>query len=96
MKPTLFINKNLGRQGLYSGLQETVLEVQRLSEPDVDLYAWITNEGNYAGIAYVGAACDSLKHRKTSLTRGPGRVNSVVETAEVKYILINGDIKYTF
>ncbi len=60
MKPTLFINKNLGGQGLSNGLRETVLEVRRLSEPDVDLYAWITNEGHHFGYAYIGTACDNL------------------------------------
>ena len=64
------------------GLDQTRPEVERLNEPDVDLYAWIGNtpEGNgYTGMGYVGVACSGTV--RTSLTRGPSR--GVVETAEV-------------
>ena len=57
-------------------------EVRRLNEPDVDLYAWITNTGAVNGIAAgIGTACDNIEFKKTSMTRGPSR--GVVETAEV-------------
>ena len=63
------------------GLKETISEVRRLNEQDVDLYAWICNEGTYSGVAPLGAACDNIRYRKSSLTRGPSR--GVIETAEV-------------
>ena len=58
--------------------------MQKLNEPDVDLYAWIVNSGSYTGIAYLGSACEI--RRKTSLTRGPSRGNAIVETAEVSML----------
>ena len=52
--------------------------VNTLNEPDVEVYAWITDHDGGTGIAYRGGACNWAR---TSLTRGPRR--SVVETAEV-------------
>ena len=69
--------------GTELGLEETASEVKKLNDPDVDLYAWITDGGDGAGRAYIAGACDSRRHRKTSLTKGPSRRNAVVETAEV-------------
>ena len=83
------------------GLSVTADQVE-INEPDVDLYAWITNGGGSNGIAYTGGAC-SVRW-KTSLTRGPSRYNAIIETAEVSmlykqttllsYISIN--FKYNF
>ena len=66
------------------GLKETRPEVERLNEPDVDVYAWVcdTPEGaGTSGRGYRGGACDSKWNYKTSLSRGPSR--GVIETAEV-------------
>ena len=65
-----------------TGLAEANKEVIRLNEPDVELYAWINNEA-VDGIAGVGGLEVACGRMKSSLTRGPGRRNSVVETAEV-------------
>ena len=61
-------------------------EVRRLNEPQVDLYAWISDfTSGCAGIAAgIGTACDNNEHRKVSVTAGPSRANAVVETAEVR------------
>jgi len=78
-QPTLYLDKVLDLNT--DGLDQTRPEVERLNEPEVDLYAWIGNtpEGNgYTGMGYVGVACSGTV--RTSLTRGPSR--GVVETAE--------------
>ena len=63
-----------------SGLVETEEEAIRLNEPEVDVYAWISNDENneYAGVARTGNACGT---RKSSLTKGPSY--TVVATASV-------------
>ena len=80
-KPTLYLDKTLTINKDDAGIKETISEVRRLNEQDVDLYAWICNEGRYTGVAPVGSACDNIRYRKSSLTRGPSR--GVIETAEV-------------
>ena len=56
------------------GLRQTVSLVQRLNEPSVDLYAWITDTtdgSGTAGIAFLGKACDNTNWQKTSINAGP-------------------------
>ena len=78
-QPTLFLNKQLS---CWRGITDTIAEVRKLNEPDVDLYAWINNKGGCTGIAGgIGTACDNTYFRKTSMTQGPRR--GVVQTAEV-------------
>ena len=79
-QPTLYLNQILDLDN--NGLDQTRPEVERLNEPDVDVYAWIGNtpEGSgTSGMGYGGALCSGTY--RTSLTRGPSR--GVVETAEV-------------
>ena len=81
-QPTLYLDKILDLNN--DGLGQTRPEVERLNEPDVDVYAWVGNtpEGaGFSGMGYTGGACDSKWNYKTSLTRGPSR--GVIETAEV-------------
>ena len=56
-----------------------------MNEPDVALYAWITDNGGDNGLAFTGTACNvgSMENSKTSMTRGPSRSNAIIETAEV-------------
>ena len=66
----------------WRGITDTIAEVRKLNEPDVDLYAWINNKGGCTGIAGgIGTACDNTYFRKTSMTQGPRR--GIVQTAEV-------------
>ena len=79
-KPPLYFDKTLTVDG--RSLDETISVIRRLNEQDVDLYAWITNpKDGYTGMALLGTACDNIRYRKSSLTRGPDR--GVIETAEV-------------
>ena len=56
-----------------------------MNEPDVALYAWITDNQGMNGLAFTGTACNvgSEEKSKTSMTRGPSRYDAIVETAEV-------------
>ena len=81
-QPTLYLDKILDPDN--GGLDQTRPEIERLNEPDVDLYAWIGNTpagAGYTGMGYLGGNCDNQWNLKTSLTRGPSR--GVIETAEV-------------
>ena len=80
--PTLYLDKILLLDDADTGLAEAEKEVIRLNEPDVELYAWINNDeaSDYAGVGRIKAVCGRTK---SSLTKGPSRHNSVVETAEV-------------
>ena len=77
----------LAVKGETNGLAYTVTLVEGLNEPDVDLYAWITDTraggGGVAGVAYVGKACDNLYWRKTSINSGPtvSAQGSIIVTA---------------
>ena len=74
-----------------TGRAETKEEIERINDPDVNLYAWFTDTGyeGRVGKAYIGGACDNTHYKKTSLSRGPGRgqdlKEAAVETAEVTY-----------
>ena len=55
-----------------------------MNEPDVALYAWITDNAGMNGLAFKGTACHVGPGKtKTSMTRGPSRWDAIVETAEV-------------
>ena len=69
-------------------LSETVPLVQNLNEPDVDIYAWISDtrdDSGYAGWAYTGKACDNNNWLKTSISSGPtlASLGSIVATAHI-------------
>ena len=72
-----------------AGLTRTAAEIKRINDPDVNMYAVITNTAvsGIAGRGYISGACDNTNCWKTSLSRGPGRKQdlreSAVATAEV-------------
>ena len=78
--PTHYLDEILLFDGTNSGLHQTFEYVNQLNEPDVEVYAWITDHDGSNGVAALGGACN---WPRSSLTRGPSRSNSVVETAEV-------------
>ena len=79
----MFIDKTLSCSE--RSLDDSIAEVRRINDPDVDVYAWIVNQYRWcAGIAWLGAACDNIDLKKSSISAGPKR--GVVETAEVHLI----------
>ena len=68
-----------------NNLKKLSVKTAEYNESDVDMYAWIVDNGGDNGISWLGTACKTGtgEKSKTSITRGPSRHHAIIETAEV-------------